>query len=114
MKYTVLLKLSVLFRALLVLGCFISPLIVQAEAIWIDVRSAAEYEVNHIDEDIRITHTEILKNVEKLFPNKDTEINLYCRSGNRAGQAKAVLEAAGYKNIINAGGIDDAKKARGL
>ena len=39
---------------------------------------------------------------------KDEEIVIYCRSGNRSGQACLILEAAGFKNVKNlTGGMLD-------
>lgn len=32
---------------------------------------------------------------------KDDEVVLYCRSGNRSGQAAMILEQAGFKNTVN-------------
>ena len=40
-------------------------------------------------------------NMEDLEEYKDKEIVLYCRSGNRSGQAKAFMEQLGYKNVRN-------------
>ena len=85
-----------------------------AEPVWIDVRSAAEHVVDHIDGDRRVSHDEIVPAAAELFPDKDTPIYLYCRSGGRAGRAQAALQQAGYTQVFNAGGIDDARKARGL
>lgn len=85
-----------------------------AETVWIDVRSTVEHMFSNIDGDIRISHSEIVPQVIKLFPDKGTEIRLYCRSGNRAGKAMSALEKAGYTNVSNAGGIDDARKERNL
>ena len=45
---------------------------------------------------------------------KDDEINLYCRSGNRAGKAKSALERAGYTNVENKGSLAEAREARSL
>jgi phage shock protein E len=84
------------------------------EAVWIDVRSSMEHAVDSIEGDARISHDEVLARVTELYPDKTTEIHLYCRSGGRAGQAAEALEQAGYTNVANAGGIDDARKARGL
>jgi phage shock protein E len=39
----------------------------------------------------------------------DTKIILYCRSGNRAGKAKIMLNDLGYINVINAGSLLEAK-----
>lgn len=85
-----------------------------AEPVWIDVRTAEEHAANNISGDIRITHTDIVTEVQKLYPDKNTQIQLYCRSGGRAGKAMSALKEAGYSNVVNAGGIDDARKARGL
>ncbi|MBX3239686.1 MAG: rhodanese-like domain-containing protein [Chitinophagaceae bacterium] len=50
--------------------------------------------------DIRALQTE---QIEAL---KDQEIVVYCRSGNRSGQACLVLESAGFLNVKNlAGGM---------
>jgi rhodanese-related sulfurtransferase len=35
---------------------------------------------------------------------KDQEIIIYCRSGNRSGQACMVLESLGFTNVINVSG----------
>ncbi len=85
-----------------------------ADAVWIDVRTAMEHAVDNIDGDVRIPHDEIVEGVSERYPDKSTEIHLYCRSGGRAGQAADALEAAGYTNVANAGGIDDARESRGL
>lgn len=40
-------------------------------------------------------------NIEDLEDYKEQEIVVYCRSGNRSGQAKAFMEQLGYKNVRN-------------
>jgi len=97
--------------AVLLLCCSLS---VFAEPQWIDVRSSIEYTIDHIDGDLRISHDEIVEEVQRRFPDKDTEIRLYCRSGGRAEMALNALEKAGYAHVSNAGGIDDARAERGL
>lgn len=99
---------------LLLLTLAFTPLVAQAEPVWIDVRTQAEYQQDHIDGDPLIPHQKILAKVSERFPDKDTEIRLYCRSGNRAGQAKSVLEDAGYTHVTNAGGIDEVRETRDL
>ena len=82
------------------------------DRIWIDVRSQAEHFIDAIDADTRVDWDDIVPYVEQQFPDKSQSIGLYCRSGGRAGKAKAALEAAGYSNVLNAGSIDDARQTR--
>ena len=96
----------------LVALCFSA--LAHAEVVWIDVRSAIEHKIDNIEGDIRIPHDEIVQQLTTRFPDKDTEIHLYCRSGGRAGKAMAALQEAGYRAVENAGGIADARKQRGL
>ena len=86
----------------------------QAEVVWIDVRTSLEHKFDSIDGDIRISYSEIVPEVEKLFPEKNTAIRLYCRSGSRSGTAEQALKKAGYTDVENIGGIDDARKYRDL
>jgi rhodanese-related sulfurtransferase len=39
--------------------------------------------------------------IEELEPLKDEEVILYCRSGNRSGQAAMILETMGFTNTKN-------------
>ena len=38
---------------------------------------------------------------EAIDSFKDEELVLYCRSGNRSGQAALILEGMGFTNVIN-------------
>jgi len=97
----------------LLLAFALSPL-AGADPVWIDVRSSAEHYIDNIEGDVRISHDEIVQGVEKLLPDKNAEIHLYCRSGGRAAKAMSALKEAGYKNVSNAGGISDARTERRL
>jgi phage shock protein E len=88
--------------------------LVYAETIWVDVRSVDEYQQSHIAGDLHIPYQSIVTGMEKHSIEKNAAIKLYCRSGGRAGKAKRSLEAAGYTDVINAGGIDDVRKERNL
>lgn len=39
--------------------------------------------------------------VDELEPYKDEELIVYCRSGNRSGQACLILDTLGFKNTKN-------------
>ncbi len=97
-------------------ACFflLSAALVMADAVWIDVRSPVEHAIDNIEGDMRVSHSEIVPAVTQHFPDKETEIQLYCRSGGRAGKAMAALQEAGYSKVFNAGSIDDARRQRGL
>lgn len=85
-----------------------------ADDVWIDVRSYPEHTLDNIEGDIRISHSDIVEEVATQFPDKNTPIKLYCRSGGRADKAMQALQEAGYGDVENIGGIDDARKNRGL
>lgn len=42
--------------------------------------------------------------VDEIDDLKDEMIYLYCRSGNRSGQACLILETMGYKKVVNVTG----------
>lgn len=83
-----------------------------AEPVWIDVRTTEEFAADHIDGDVNIPLAELDAATLATQYGKDAEIALYCRSGNRAGQAQALLEAAGFTQVSNAGGIGDVRELR--
>ena len=67
----------------------------------IDVRSIREYNENHIFKAINIPEYEINSNFQKLYPDKEKEIVLYCKSGKRSKDAYKKLKKMGYKNVYN-------------
>ena len=107
-KFSAVLTLTVLLTSLLLSHLSI------AAPVWIDVRSASEHTEDNIAGDIRITHTQVIQKVRQLFPDKNTAIKLYCRSGIRAEMALKALNQEGYTNVSNAGGIQDARKQRSI
>ena len=42
-----------------------------------------------------------LMDTDEIEPWKDEEVIVYCRSGNRSGQASMILETAGFTNVKN-------------
>ena len=77
-------------------------------AVFIDVRTVTEFE----NESIVNTQNIEWQNISdiKTFISKDEEIFLFCRSGNRSGKAKKILEAEGYTRVTNIGGFEEAKE----
>ena len=85
-----------------------------AEPIWIDVRTARESKIDHIEGDLRMSHFDIDKEVMKLYPDRSTKIGVYGSNGTRSGLALYFLLSAGYENVFNAESIDQVRKIRGL
>jgi rhodanese-related sulfurtransferase len=42
-----------------------------------------------------------MMDTDEIEPWKDEEVIVYCRSGNRSGQASMILETAGFTNVKN-------------
>lgn len=82
----------------------------QGQAYLYDVRSPEEYNEAHAEQ--ATNHdVELLK--AGTYPDvpKDSEIYVYCRSGNRSAEATELLVAAGYSNVTDLGGLDNMKAA---
>lgn len=82
--------------------------------VYIDVRTWIEYKVDNIQGDVRIHVSDIVAGVTEQYPAKDTPIRLYCARGVRSSRAVNRLKAQGYSDVQNLGGINDARKLRGL
>ena len=70
-------------------------------AILLDVRTKQEFIEGHINGAIVIPYYEVLKRIEKIIPNKEQEIIVYCKNGGRGVTAVETLIKLGYKNVYN-------------
>ena len=68
----------------------------------IDVRNPEEYAQSHVEGAVNIPLTNLLGNPAELkeIP-KDTELVLYCRSGNRSDTAIRILQTKGFTHLVN-------------
>ena len=80
------------------------------EAYWIDVRTAEEYAAGHVSQAVNIPYEEITRRIGEVTTDKDALIYVYCRSGRRSGIAREALDEAGFGNVVNAGGLEEALK----
>lgn len=84
------------------------------DTVVLDVRTPEEFAGGHLE------GAELLDfssgDFEAALPSLDptTEYVVYCRSGNRSGQAIALMEAAGFTNLTNLGSLEQAAAATGL
>lgn len=74
-------------------------------ALLIDVRTSEEFHSARIPNSISVPLNNLKSKIEKVAPNKDTELIIYCQSGARAATACNELVKMGYNNINNLGGI---------
>lgn len=81
----------------------------QVTPVLIDVRTQPEFESGHLTNAINIDLKNIEEKITILYPDKNTPLNLYCRSGNRSGMAKVVLERMGYTHVTNLGAYETLK-----
>lgn len=84
------------------------------ETILIDVRTAEEYATGHLEGArlLDFTGGDLADAIPSLDP--EAEYLVYCRSGNRAGQAIALMEQAGFTNLTNLGSVENAAQLTGL
>ncbi|MEX2483415.1 MAG: rhodanese-like domain-containing protein [Brumimicrobium sp.] len=67
----------------------------------VDVRSSGEFSGGSGEGAVNIPLDQIANRTDEL-KGKDS-IVVFCRSGNRSGQAKSILEQKGFENVINGG-----------
>jgi phage shock protein E len=79
--------------------------LVSEGAFLVDVRTPEEFAEGNLKESTNIPLDQIAVNLDK-FKEKEN-IVVFCRSGNRSGQAKSILEQNGFKNVINGGTWQD-------
>lgn len=73
-------------------------------AVLLDVRTPGEFSAGHLDTAVNVDfdNPSFSSEVQKLDPAKTYFV--YCRSGNRSGQAVLLMEHDGFKNIYQLGG----------
>ena len=74
--------------------------------LFIDVREQDEYDSGHIVGAVLSPVGNIGNNIVNIAKDKDTEILIYCRSGNRSKVASDALVKLGYTNVYDFGGIN--------
>ncbi len=78
--------------------------LIKGNAFLVDVRTQGEFASGHLKGSVNIPLDSIGGNLQKFKGKKD--IIVFCRSGNRSSQAKAILDANGITGVVNGGSID--------
>ena len=90
-----------------ILGLNTDTKVIEQGAVIIDVRSAGEFATGHIKGALNIPLEIVESKADDL--KKYPQVVVYCRSGNRSGQACRYLMQSGLNNVIDAGSINDAQ-----
>lgn len=85
-----------------------------SELTLIDVRDIEEFAAGHLPNATNIPFNDgtLAAQIPTLDPN--VAYGVYCRSGNRSGQAVALMKDAGFTNLVDLGGLEAAVSATGL
>ncbi|MCS6904131.1 MAG: rhodanese-like domain-containing protein [Bacteroidia bacterium] len=81
---------------------------VKKGAYLVDVRTPAEFEMGHVPGSVNIP-LDVITNYLPVLREKPY-ILVFCRTGNRSGIAKSILESSGIQNVINGGAWQDVKE----
>jgi rhodanese-related sulfurtransferase len=77
-------------------------------AVLVDVREREEYRQGRVPCS-RNVPLSALQKIEEVVQDKGTPLFVYCLSGARSRQAVAQLQAMGYREVTNIGGINRYK-----
>jgi rhodanese-related sulfurtransferase len=91
------------------------PIEMSTVAAVIDVRTPEEWAAGHLDGAVRIgiADADFAQQLDTL--DKSADYYIYCRSGNRAGQAIDYMKSAGFTGkLVNGGAVANAANQTGL
>jgi rhodanese-related sulfurtransferase len=108
-------SLIALFAVSSLTACSSEPLDMTKVAAVIDVRTPGEFATGHLDGalNIDIQGSTFVTEINAL--DRAANYVVYCRSGNRAGQAVTYMQDHGFTGTLtNAGSVDEASSATGI
>lgn len=81
-----------------------------SQVIIIDVRTREEYAQGHLEGALLLDVTD--GQFYTALSTLDTRARylLYCRSGNRSGQAEHIMRQAGFDRVTNLGSVEEASQ----
>ena len=81
---------------------------IEEGAFLVDVRTPGEYSSGHVKGSVNIPLDSVTQQLAQFKDKKN--IIVFCRSGNRSGQAKMILEQYGFTNVVNGGTWEDVNQ----
>lgn len=74
------------------------------KAVFMDVREDHEWKAQHAEQAVHLGKGILERDLEKLYPDFDTEIIMYCGGGYRSVLTAAVAQKMGYRNVYSMAG----------
>src|SRR5881275_247691 len=71
------------------------------KAVLVDVREDLEWQNGHASEAVHLGKGILERDIEKLIPDLDSEIIMYCGGGFRSVLTAAVAQRMGYRNVAS-------------
>lgn len=85
-----------------------------ANAAILDVRTPEEFQGGHLEGATNVDISGADFETQLAGLPKSTAYVVYCRSGNRSAAAVEQMQALGFTNVTDIGGVDQAQAATGL
>jgi sulfur-carrier protein adenylyltransferase/sulfurtransferase len=79
----------------------------------LDVREGDEWEQGHLDKAVFLPRGFLEQKVDKMLPNKQQPIVVYCAGGTRSALAAKTMQDLGYTNVVSMAGGYGQWKANG-
>ena len=65
----------------------------------VDVREDREWDKQHASEAVHLGKGVLERDIENMFPDKSTELIMYCGGGYRSALTAEVAQRMGYQNV---------------
>ena len=79
-------------------------LVKNEKAVLLDVREDHEWQQQHVTGAVHLGKGILERDLEKLFPDPNTEIIMYCGGGYRSVLTAVAAQALGYRNVSSVAG----------
>jgi rhodanese-related sulfurtransferase len=95
-------------------ACATEPVELSADTVIIDVRTPEEFAGGHLEGalNIDVQSGDFAAEISQLDPAGDYFV--YCRSGNRSGQAISQMSNMGFSSMTNGGSVANASSISGV
>src|SRR6266487_5970443 len=70
-------------------------------AVLLDVREDSEWQQGHAAQAVHLGRGVLERDIEKMFPDPNTELIMYCGGGYRSALAADVARRMGYRNVAS-------------